>query len=214
MKSVFVSAMLATAMAAVPGVASAATVINFDVDGLGNVIASNTSITNQYANLGVTFRGIEDEAPVNINAAPDPDGVPAPSAPNVLTNCDNAGQGCPGNRADIVQILFAGAASNISFQLDTLGGESVTFNLFDGNDMLLETLSVSSNGSVFVPVSFSASGVRRIDGLQPNDGWAWAMDDLSFDGGVVPEPASWAMMIAGFGLVGAAARRNRARVLA
>jgi len=29
-------------------------------------------------------------------------------------------------------------------------------------------------------------------------------------GGVVPEPASWAMLIAGFGLVGAAARRRRA----
>ena len=28
-------------------------------------------------------------------------------------------------------------------------------------------------------------------------------------GGVVPEPASWAMLIAGFGLVGAAARRRR-----
>jgi hypothetical protein len=29
-------------------------------------------------------------------------------------------------------------------------------------------------------------------------------------GGAVPEPASWAMLIAGFGLVGAAARRRRA----
>jgi hypothetical protein len=28
-------------------------------------------------------------------------------------------------------------------------------------------------------------------------------------GGVVPEPQSWAMLIAGFGLVGAAARRRR-----
>lgn len=32
--------------------------------------------------------------------------------------------------------------------------------------------------------------------------------------GTVPEPASWAMMIAGFGLVGAAARRRRQPVLA
>jgi hypothetical protein len=28
-------------------------------------------------------------------------------------------------------------------------------------------------------------------------------------GAVVPEPASWALLIAGFGLVGAAARRRR-----
>ena len=33
-------------------------------------------------------------------------------------------------------------------------------------------------------------------------------------GGSVPEPASWAMLIAGFGLVGAAARRRRAAVAA
>ncbi|MFN7175352.1 MAG: PEPxxWA-CTERM sorting domain-containing protein, partial [Thermaurantiacus sp.] len=29
-------------------------------------------------------------------------------------------------------------------------------------------------------------------------------------GGVIPEPATWAMLIAGFGLVGGAARRRRA----
>lgn len=33
-------------------------------------------------------------------------------------------------------------------------------------------------------------------------------------GGVVPEPASWALMIAGFGIVGAASRRRRAIVAA
>ncbi len=35
-----------------------------------------------------------------------------------------------------------------------------------------------------------------------------------FDAGVVPEPASWAMMVAGFGLVGFAARRRSAAVAA
>lgn len=35
------------------------------------------------------------------------------------------------------------------------------------------------------------------------------IDNLSINGGAVPEPASWAMLIAGFGLVGAAARRRR-----
>jgi hypothetical protein len=37
------------------------------------------------------------------------------------------------------------------------------------------------------------------------------LDDISLTAvaGVVPEPASWAMLIAGFGLVGAAARRRR-----
>jgi hypothetical protein len=33
-------------------------------------------------------------------------------------------------------------------------------------------------------------------------------DTITFSGGAIPEPASWAMMIAGFGLVGAAMRRR------
>ena len=44
-------------------------------------------------------------------------------------------------------------------------------------------------------------------------------DDLKFvfvnvGGGVVPEPATWAMLIAGFGLVGFAARRRKAAAIA
>ncbi|OSZ71882.1 hypothetical protein CAP39_00345 [Sphingomonas sp. IBVSS1] len=38
-----------------------------------------------------------------------------------------------------------------------------------------------------------------------------ALDDLTFDAtpGGVPEPAAWAFLLAGFGLVGVAARRQR-----
>ncbi|GAA6186583.1 PEP-CTERM sorting domain-containing protein [Aliiglaciecola sp. NS0011-25] len=172
-----------------------ATIINFDADANGVAIAANTPITNQYQSLGVTFAGFEDGVLADIAAAPDPDGVTAPSSPNVLTNCANATSTCPGNRADIVEILFASSASNISLMLDTLGSSSVTFNLFDMNDLLIETQSITSGlFSAYVPVSFAATGVKRIEGLQPADGWAWAMDDLSFDAADVPEPSSLALM--------------------
>jgi len=196
---------------ALPVTASAA-IINFDVDGFGAPIAANTPITNQYANLGVTFLGLENGSPVNVNAAPDPNGVPAPSSPNVMTNCSNASTFCPsGNRADVLQIFFAAAASGISLQLDSLGNDSVTFNLYDALDVLLETQTVTSNGSLYIPVNFTASGVSRIDGLQPNDGWAWAFDDLTFDATAVPEPLTLSLF--GAGVVGAAAmrRRNKAK---
>ncbi len=50
---------------------------------------------------------------------------------------------------------------------------------------------------------------------QPNPGSfaACAIGEVAFNGPVVPEPGTWAMMIAGFGLVGWAAR-NRRRDLA
>jgi hypothetical protein len=40
------------------------------------------------------------------------------------------------------------------------------------------------------------------------------LQQIGFAGGVVPEPSSWAMLIAGFGLVGAVARRRKAVVAA
>ncbi len=180
-----------------------ATVINFDTDSNGVVIAENTPITNQYQDWGVMFAGFENGIAVDINAAPDPDGVDAPSPRNVLTNCSDASAGCPGNRADLVSIMFDNAVSNISLMLDTLGGDSVTFDLFNSNDDLVESLTITSGGSVFIPVSFTSSGIVRIDAFQPNDDWAWAMDDLSFDAAAIPEPSSFALFavsLLGFGL--------------
>lgn len=185
------------------------TVINFDVDAMGNPIAANTPITTQYAAWGVTFLGVENGQPVNVNAAPDPDLVPAPSSPNVMTNCANALSFCNGNRADLVQISFASPVSNISLMLDSLGGQSVTFNLYDALNNLLETQTVTSGNSSYVPVNFASSGVSRIDGLQPDDGWAWAFDNLTFNGSAVPEPSTWAMMLLGFGGIGLTMRRRQ-----
>lgn len=45
--------------------------------------------------------------------------------------------------------------------------------------------------------------------LEPS-GNDFVLDDLSFSGAAVPEPATWAMMITGFGAAGAMIRRRRA----
>jgi hypothetical protein len=73
------------------------------------------------------------------------------------------------------------------------------FSAADGNQLVPGT-----NRRVF----FTAAPGTPISGLRlTSTGIAFEFDD--FAASAVPEPATWAMMIAGFGLVGVASRRRR-----
>lgn len=70
------------------------------------------------------------------------------------------------------------------------------------------------NGQTYTMAFFNFGNVGNVAGFD-----AVADGDSHFDwqinySGAVPEPASWALMVAGFGLVGAAARRRRNSVRA
>ncbi|WP_235890493.1 PEPxxWA-CTERM sorting domain-containing protein [Sandaracinobacter neustonicus] len=75
------------------------------------------------------------------------------------------------------------------------------------------TFGMTNDGGVTSTYIDYPGGVNR---LSEDHGLSWtqAAADRGFrtwvDAGAVPEPASWALMIAGFGIVGAAARRRRA----
>lgn len=78
-----------------------------------------------------------------------------------------------------------------------------------GPDYLADVWSIAPNkGGWFTIV---ASGCP-----QPNPGSfpACAIGEVAFNGDVVPEPATWALMIAGFVMVGTAIRRREAFVTA
>lgn len=66
--------------------------------------------------------------------------------------------------------------------------------------------SKSTNGKVILRVDLLSGGYAAIDNLRI------VASDLKGDVGSVPEPASWAMMISGFALVGAGLRRKGLRV--
>ena len=88
----------------------------------------------------------------------------------------------------------------------SLGGESFAFDC--SVDMV--TFFRASNGGSAV-FGFQSELV----GEPPaRDSVGLILDNVSLDVTAVPEPASWTMMIVGFGLVGAVSRRRQAMCFA
>ncbi len=164
------------------------------------------SITNEYAGLGVTFS--TDSGGSTFNAAISTffpfAGTPDPA----LTNSRDG----RGDRQKFLNIDFSSAANGVSFLYNNYGGLFIAGSVKSyAGATLLETLSVpNDSGFSLKPVVFSLNGITRITIEQPTDTWLFAMDDLTYSlsNTGVPEPAAWAMMLAGFGLVGGAMRRR------
>ncbi|WP_426167566.1 PEPxxWA-CTERM sorting domain-containing protein [Sandarakinorhabdus sp. DWP1-3-1] len=112
---------------------------------------------------------------------------------------------------------------SIATRLGTAGsGTIVFFSRSGGSDLFDFFLSGPVDiGAAFGPVT--GTGVFALNQFTDVATTAGALtftssSDVIFSGGLagaaVPEPASWAMLIAGFGLVGAAMRRRRTTVAA
>ena len=122
---------------------------------------------------------------------------------------------------DAAALLFGGSAS--SYSISTIGSSTATVDH-------LAWVSVWFAGSFPDCSGFpcgrkvSESAVTSTAGLYKNAGdesayvrdWAVGarFTNYAFTGTAVPEPAVWALMIGGFGLVGSALRRRREDVVA
>lgn len=117
---------------------------------------------------------------------------------------------------DLSKISFYWGSIDTYNSVDVLGAGGVTLGSFGGS------LFPPSNGDQHAAtsnerVSFTAGTGEAITGLRfISTGVAFEIDDIAGtpagDGnanGIVPEPAAWALMITGFGMVGSIARRRR-----
>ena len=186
--------------------AASATVIDFDSLGGGVVV------TNQYA--GVLFSSSAGEN-IQTTAQVPPYLVSPPNF--ICTGADGGGIDCTHD----VNLDFATGVSGLSFKYigaDIIGS---TFNVdVFTNNLFASTVVVVNAATLYNPttVDLSAySNVTRISINSLSDPAGLGFDDFTFtpgaNGGGVPEPAAWALMIAGFGLAGSALRR-RARTIA
>jgi hypothetical protein len=182
MRKLIASAVALTCIVGMP--AMAATTVDFS----GHVAGSQ--IGNTYASLGLTFSPATFGQCAGGCPAPNPNGWFAYNAGNSFT------------------AFFSTAQNNISFQ-------GVTFSdtlaeAYDSSNNLIASVSES----IYFPVSNQVNSligsgiVRVVFSDLGGPGFGPAITNLTFDAAPagVPEPATWAMMLLGFGAVGGAMR--------
>ena len=183
------------------GTANAAT-INF------GSFTAGTVLTNQVAGLTFSMSGGPTTATAPIVGYGYFDAVLS------LNNSGNFGSGTDGYPTGAtVTIDFASAVSGVSFTFNNYGnntGNDSIYQAFDAANALISSGSLA-NVNGFSLVNVAGSGIKSLvisNGSGGGYNWIYGVGELSYNGGV-PEPAAWAMMLAGFGLVGAAMRRRQ-----
>ncbi len=183
------------------GTANAAT-INF------GSFTAGTVLTNQVAGLTFSMSGGPTTATAPIVGYGYFDAVLS------LNNSGNFGSGTDGYPTGAtVTIDFASSVSGVSFTFNNYGnntGNDSIYQAFDAANALISSGSLA-NVNGFSLVNVAGSGIKSLvisNGSGGGYNWVYGVGELTYNGGV-PEPAAWAMMLAGFGLVGAAMRRRQ-----
>ena len=123
------------------------------------------------------------------------------------------------NLADGAGFDYASGFTAFSFTSGVFSTSTVSvYSGLGGLGTLLGSTVINdppASPGAFAPFSVSFAGTGKsviVTGVAGQFGW----DDLQLEvaGGAVPEPQSWAMLIAGFGLVGATMRRRRTAIAA
>ena len=178
-------ALVAAALIA-PG-ASATTITFTEVP-----LANGAPVTNQYASFGITAANFYYYSG---NAADTFDGTG-------LFTSNLTGPG---------SINFAAPIASLSVDYLVLATRTIVLNTVDSSGNVIESFSFTAGASnVNATHDFTIGGIKTLVGFSQPIETFMGVSALRFDGvAPVPEPGTWAMMLAGFGLAGAAARRAR-----
>lgn len=212
MKSLYLTVACSAALLGAPALA-APIVLTFE--GIGN----NNPVGNFYAGQGIEFSPAT-LALVDADAGGGGNFANEPSGDTIMFFLD-------ANNA----ILNFSAGFDTGFSFFYTSSTAATVNVFDGingTGTLLGSLNLMAQHTQncggdpsgtfcnFTAVGVSFAGIARsIDfgGTANQTGF----DNITFGsatpGNAIPEPATWAMMIGGFGLVGGAMRRRASRIV-
>jgi len=158
---------------------AATTVVDFSGHGTGGQIG------NTYAALGLTFE--------NATFAQCGGGCPAPTPNGFFAyNNDNP-----------FTALFASEQTSVSFQ--GVSNSNTIAQAYNAMNQLVATVVDNQGYPVNNAVrTLSGNGITRVvfSGVP-------GITNLTFNATAVPEPATWAMMLVGFGMMGASMRYRR-----
>ncbi len=190
--AIFSALIVAIANLATP---AAAVVINFDEIGVANTVYPFYTQAG-FVSQGYQFSGNTDVVDISASAPWSFSG-PAYSGNYIALN-DYGG-------AIVLTKSGGGIFDLANFFIKGWAGSS-------GN----QTITASLGGNVVASLAYGHSDQWRqvstnftgVDSINFGNGGIYMLDDLSTAAGAVPEPATWLMLIIGFGLVGVARRQQ------
>lgn len=139
--------------------------------------------------------------------------VPLAHSGNGIAAMGCVGLACLGT-ASLSQSLATTSGQTYTFSFWTTnsnGGPGQLRATWAGGEVFNGTINTEGAGS-YVQYSFNvvaSAASTQIAFYGRNDPATLLLDDVSVQASAVPEPASWAMMIGGFAVAGAAIRRRR-----
>ncbi len=140
------------------------------------------------------------------------DGFVTPGPAPYAFTLFGANNGAPNNLAEYTGVATAAATFNVaySYHTDDVDGSAFDRAGYEVNGVLFQVSPANS------PTNFTQTGTISFT-VAAGDTYGYYVDSTdgvlgrgSISIGTVPEPASWALMIAGFGLIGGVARSRRA----
>ncbi len=215
------------AAAACMGAAAQAAPVTIDFNGL----SEGDLVSSQYA--GVTISGQRNGAPMGLNSAmvfdstdytggdndlqgpfdnPTTMGDENLNADNILIISEDNDASDPDDavQGGVLTFIFDSAVEILSLNaFDINDNESVTFDFYDVNDMLIASISngmTTTDDNEFLAFNFNVSGVLRFVVSLSGSG---AIDDLVYEVAEVPVPAALPLLLSGLAGIGFASRRKK-----